>query len=123
MNNNCTFFGYIPRNKLFELLQKCKFAINSLENYYSLFATDAFNNNCVIISEKNFKRLNNWLLFIQIDYNNLTNENYNLILKNSFFKENDNLFLSKIKKNNNKIFILTLNSLIKKRINFYNFLY
>ena len=107
MNNNCTFFGYIPRNKLFELLQKCKFAINSLENYYSLFATDAFNNNCVIISEKNNninQVIRNSKNFIQIDYNNLTNENYNLILKNSFFKENDNLFLSKIKKNNNKIF-------------------
>ena len=87
-NINVINYGYVARNKIYDLLEKSKIALTSEENFFSLFVIDAINCNLKIIS--------------------FNNTFYNINLKKYFFfiKENKNYFLiqNKIKK------ILSLNS-------------
>jgi hypothetical protein len=86
-NNNVINYGYVSRNKIYDLLERSKIALTSEENFFSLFVIDAINCNLKIIS-----------------FNNIF---YNTNLKKYFFfiKEKKNFFLikNKIKK------ILSLN--------------
>jgi hypothetical protein len=87
-NINVINYGYVGRNKIYDLLEKSKIALTSEENFFSLFVIDAINCNLKIIS--------------------FNNTFYNVNLKKYFFfiKENKNFFLIK-----NKIQkILSLNS-------------
>ena len=106
VNNNFDFKGYVSRKKLFTLLKKSKFALNNIENYYSLFATDALNNQCVVICDKNNlqkKIINNSKNFLDINIKKITNNYYNKYIKNIIFSNNDYFFLNKVATNNKKI--------------------
>ncbi len=53
---NIINFGYISRNKVHKLMRNSNFAICGLDNLYSLFAIDAYNNQCRLIVDKNLKK-------------------------------------------------------------------
>lgn len=82
-NKNVKNFGFINRNKVYNLLSKSKLAISSEENFFSLFVIDAINSNTKILS------LNN-------------NFNNNALKKYFFFVKKEDNFLS-IKKKIRKI--------------------
>ena len=102
--NNVTNLGFIKRKKIISLLSRSKFALNSSENFYTLFVIDAlsydcnvinnnlaltkiFDNNKFLILKKNFskniylinKKLNN---FDNIKYKKITTKNYLNIKQN-----------------------------------------
>lgn len=52
---NIKNYGYLPREKVVKIMSNTKFAICGLENLYSLFAIDAYNNQCVLIFDKSLK--------------------------------------------------------------------
>ena len=104
--NNFDFKGYVSRKNLFKLLKKSQFALNSIENYYSLFATDAYSNQCMVICDKNNlkkKVIYGSKNFLEVNVLKITNDYYNKYIKNITFSNNDYLFLNKVKINNKKI--------------------
>jgi len=53
-DNNCVKnFGFVNRNKIYNLLSKSKLALSSEENFFSLFVIDAINSNTKILSLNN----------------------------------------------------------------------
>ena len=93
--------GFIKRKKLISLLAKSKFALNSSENFYTLFVMDALNQGCNIVNnnlvptnifdkkkfiilKKNFKKniflFNKALInFEEKKYEKITTANYPII--------------------------------------------
>ena len=59
-SKNIINFGNLPRKKATKIMNNSKFAICGLENLYSLFAIDAYNNKCMLIVDKSLK---NYVLF------------------------------------------------------------
>lgn len=55
-NKNIKNFGYISRNKVFKVMLVSKFAFCSPENLYSIFAIDAYNNQCQILFSDKLKK-------------------------------------------------------------------
>ncbi len=54
-SKNITNYGNLSRNKATKIMSNSKFAICGLENLYSLFAIDAYNNQCVLLVDKSLK--------------------------------------------------------------------
>lgn len=98
--------GYITRKKANRLMSISKFAICGPENLYSLFAIDAYNNNCGVLYNK---KLSNFKFaksknFYPINYS-FNKKNYKsiakLIKKNKFYK--DEIFINKIERKKDEI--------------------
>ena len=52
-NKGVKNFGFVNRNKIYNLLSKSKLALSSEENFFSLFVIDAINSNTKILSLNN----------------------------------------------------------------------
>jgi hypothetical protein len=72
-NNKVINFGRISRKKIHSLLLESKFAFNSAENIFSLFAIDAINCGVKVFYNANIKvrYKNNSNYLIPINYNDL----------------------------------------------------
>lgn len=105
-NGNVTNFGWLERNKVLKLIQRSKLAINSAENFLSIFGIDCINNGVLVAYDKNIKFFlkNKNTNYLQVNFNNI-----NVATKKI------NIFLSKakVKKNLNWWSNITLK---KKRI-------
>ena len=51
-NKHFIYKGYVNRILLLKYLKKSKFSLNSQENFYSLFAIDSYNSQCIVLSDK-----------------------------------------------------------------------
>tara|TARA_Y100000591_G_C21842565_1_gene706619 strand:- start:82 stop:1122 length:1041 start_codon:yes stop_codon:yes gene_type:complete len=105
--------GFIKRNELKKILKKTKFAINSGENLYSLFALDCYSSNVITFNDIELKPKNTILNknnFRFIDLNNINSTIKKLTRINKVYK------VKKI--NNKKIKFLNYKnkSLIKKML-------
>lgn len=102
-NKRFIYKGYVSRDKILKYLQKSHYAINNQENYYSLFAIDAYNSQCLILSDKNvYKSKSKSKNFIDINFKNF---NLSLIKKRKFII-NDKYFFQYINSYNKKSNIL-----------------
>ena len=98
-NKRFIYKGFVDRNVIIKYLKKSHYVINNQENYYSLFAIDAYNSQCLILSDKNiYKEKNISKNFINMSFKNF---NYKL-LKNKKFIIKDKYFFQYVNSNNNK---------------------
>ena len=105
--------GFVNRKKLILMLSKSKFALNSSENFYTLFVMDALNHGCNVINnnlvsinifdKKKFiilkKNLKKNIFFINQALNNFKNKKYNKITTNNYniIKDEISNYVDKIK--------------------------
>lgn len=105
-SKNIINFGNLSRKKATEIMSNSKFAICGLENLYSLFAIDAYNNRCMLIIDKSLK---NYQLFKSKNFYfvNYKYSKKNLLKILKIMKKNhfqiDQLFKQQIIKKKNKI--------------------
>ena len=85
-SSNIINFGYISRNNVHKLMRKTKFAICGPENLYSLYAIDAYNNQCRLLVDKKLRK-----------YQIANSENFNFI-DFKFSKKNVTKILNIFKK-------------------------
>ena len=86
-------FGFVDRNKLYNIVKKSKAAITSEENFFSLFVIDCINCNLKIVSFNDRfdnSNLKKYFFFIKKSENFIFIKNTVSKLLNSNFKYNDN---------------------------------
>ena len=91
-SSNIINFGYISRNNVHKLMRRTKFAICGPENLYSLYAIDAYNNECRLLVDKKLKKyqIANSENFEFIDFkfsNNNVAKILNIFKKETFKKD------------------------------------
>ena len=105
-NKNIKNFGYVSRKKVFNIMQNTNFAICGPENLYSLFAIDAYNNQCQVIYSAKLKKFmfKTSLNFYSIKFK-YTKKNVNRILNiiNTNFFQKDLKFRMEIEKKQKEI--------------------
>lgn len=106
-------FGWIERDKALKLIQRSKLAINSAENFLSIFGIDCINNGTPIIYDKNIKPILKYKNsnYLPINFNNIKTASYKIVklLRTVTTKKNENWW--------NQIYFN------KKRIRYYLSLY
>ena len=102
-NNNVINFGFVSRNKVYNLLSESKIAIASSENFFSLFVIDALNCKNFILFQKDLsfydKIISKYCIFV--DYKN----NFSILKKITYLLQikysiKDFLFEKKIYREN-----------------------
>lgn len=91
-HNNIENFGWLERDEVFKLIQKSKLALNSPENFLSIFGIDCINHGTPVIYDKNIKSIlkKTNLNYIPVNFNNIkTASNHILrLLSNKIEKKN-----------------------------------
>ena len=87
-------FGWLERNKVLKLIQRSKLAINSAENFLSIFGIDCINNNVLVVYDKNIKFIlkNKNTNYLQINFDNINvaTKQINIFLSKTKVKKNLN---------------------------------
>jgi hypothetical protein len=93
-NDNITNFGWLERNKVIKLIQRSKLAINSAENFLSIFGIDCINNSALVVYDKNLKfslkNKNTNYLQVNFDNINVATKKINIFLSKTKVKKNLN---------------------------------
>jgi len=98
--------GWIPREKVYNIIDRSKIAFNSSENFLSIFSIDCINRGVFIIYDKNIKSFvkNKNCTYIAVNFNNIQIASVKILrlLKTLKIKDNSNWW-KKINKRKNKI--------------------
>jgi hypothetical protein len=86
-------FGWVEREKALKLIQRSKLAINSAENFLSIFGIDCINNGTPIIYDKNLKPVLKYknTNYIPTNFNNIKTTSYKILKLLRSIKEKKNL--------------------------------
>ena len=98
--------GWIPREKVYNVIDRSKIAFNSSENFLSIFSIDCINRGLFVIYDKNIKSFvkNKNCAYIAVNFNNIQTASVKILrfLKTLKIKDNS-IWWKKNNKKKNKI--------------------